>query len=171
MQLLLLIASFATAHADEAMRGRVLDLLSGIEEPATAADWSALGAAAAPELLAITKDPAALPTQRGNALVALGHFPSAETKSMLSGVVRDTGADTLLRRKACTGLALAFGDEALADLGVALADADVQLRSSAARAIGSVGTPAAKAALEARLGTESNASVRTAISQSLAAKE
>lgn len=168
MNLLLLIASLCTASAAEALRERVLDLLSGVEEPATAADFAALGADVGIELQAIARDTNVLPTQRGNALVALGHYPSADARSLLSGVLRDNGGNKLLRRKACTGLALGFGDSAVPELVAIFAENDTMMSTAAVNALGAVGTPAAKAALEEQLVAEKNNSVRTALTTSIA---
>lgn len=168
MNLFLLIASLSTAYADEALRGRVLDLLSGIEEPATAADFAALGADVGIELQAIARDTDVLPTQRGNALVALGHYPSDDARSLLSGVLRDNSANKLLRRKACSGLALGFGDAAVPELVAVFAENDTMMSTAAVQALGALGTPAAKLALEEQLSAEKNASVRTALSSSIA---
>ena len=169
---LLLALALGQAHAgDAALRSQVVGLLSGIEDPATEADWAALGSEAGAELLAIAKDATALPTQRGNALVALGYFPTDEARTHLSSVVRDESGESLLRRKACFGLARGWKDAAVADLSAALASADVQVRSTAARALGEVGSSSAKSALTARLSAETNASVRDAVSRALAGLE
>jgi hypothetical protein len=45
------LAAHAPAFADDALRARCLDLLSAYEDPATAADWRALGDGAAAELV------------------------------------------------------------------------------------------------------------------------
>ncbi len=163
---LLLAATLSVAHADDALRSRVIDLLSGVEYAPTAADWAALGSAASPELLSVAKDTSMNPTQRGNALVALGYFPGSEAHSYLSSLVRDAAAESLLRRKACIGLANAYKGEAVADLAVALESSDTQVRTYAAKALGLVGSAGAST-LEARLGKEDNASVREAINHAL----
>lgn len=168
MNLLLLIASLTSAYADEALRGRVLDLLSGMEEPATAADLAALGADVGVELQGIARDTNVLPTQRGNALVALGHYPSDDVRSLLSGVLRDNGGNKLLRRKACTGLAVGFGDAAVPELVAIFAENDTMMSTAVVQALGTIGTPTAKSALEEQLASEKNNSVRTALSTSIA---
>lgn len=163
---LFLAATLSVAHADDALRARVVDLLGGVEYAPTAADWAALGNGAAAELLAIARDSAATPTQRGNALVALGYFPSADTTAHLGAVVRDATAESLLRRKACLGLARAAGAAATADLALALESDDVQLRAYAARALGTLGSDG-RPALESRLARESSSTVLDAIHQAL----
>ncbi len=161
-----LAATLSVAHADDALRSRVIDLLSGVEYAPTAADWAALGNGASTELLAVARDAGMNPTQRGNALVALGYFPGSDARSYLSALVRDPSAESLLRRKACLGLANAYKGDAVADLAVALESSDTQVRTYAAKALGLVGS-AGVAALEARLGKEDNASVRDAINHAL----
>jgi HEAT repeat protein len=170
-----LIVAFAVGIADAAepssLRQQVITLLSGIEDPATGVDWAALGAPAGDELLAIAKDEAALPTQRGNALVALGYFPSEAARSHLVGLVASDSADSQLRRKACYGLATGWGADSVATLSVALGSADVQVRTAAARALGMIGSDAARSALASRLDIETNNSVRDAITRAQAGQE
>ena len=100
-----------------------------------------------------------LPTQRANALLALGNFPTARARTLLAATLSDSSANVLLRRKACAGLAHGWGGEAVPALASALADSDVQLRQSAASALAKVSDPSAVAALRARLEVETNASV------------
>ncbi|MSQ02233.1 MAG: hypothetical protein EXR71_10140 [Myxococcales bacterium] len=161
LQLVFLALLADPAHADEALRARVIDLLSGIETSPSAADWAALGPAAAGELIVVATDSAALPTQRGNALIALGNFPSPAARDLLTETVSATSAAPLLRRKAALGLARGWGGAAVPTLSAALGDADVQVRMSAARALSGLDDDAARAALRARLGAEPDAAVRT----------
>lgn len=168
MNLLLLLASLTLAHADDALRGQILDLLSGVEEPATAADFAALGEGVGTELQAIARDADVLPTQRGNALVALGQFPSDDAHSLLSGVLRENGGNKLLRRKACTGLAVGFGDAAVPELVAVFAEGDTMMSTAVANALAMVGTPTAKLALQTQQAIEKSGSVQTAISTSIA---
>lgn len=163
VHLLILLAGFA--WADEPMHARVVELLSGLESSPSAADWARLGPAAAPEVLAVARDPSALPTQRGNALVALGHFPSDEARTLLSTTLADTKASSLLRRKAAYGLATGFGPAAVPALDAALADTDEQLRGAAARALATIDHPSAQAALRARLQVERAASVQKVLAE------
>ncbi len=148
------------AHADEALRVRVIDLLSGIETSPSAAAWAALGPAAAAELLVVATDPAALPTQRGNALLALGNFPSPAALALLTANLSGPASDSLLRRKAALGLARGWGAAAVPTLSAALGDADVQVRMSVVRALSGIDDATARAALQGRLATEPDAAVR-----------
>lgn len=168
----LVLVSLALAGPPEpaaaALHTRVVELLSGMESSPDAADWAALGPAAEAELLAVAQDATALPTRRGNALVALGHFPTAAAFALLTHTLGDAAAPELLRRKACMGLAAGWGAAAVPALGAALAEPSVLLRQSAARALGTVDDPAAEAALRRRLAVESDASVLAVIGKAVA---
>ncbi len=149
-----------SAHADEALRARVIGLLSGIESSPTAADWAALGPGAADELFAVATDPVALPTQRGNALLALGNFPSPAARDLLTATLGASSVDPLLRRKSALGLARGWGGAAVPTLSAALTDTDVQVRMSVVRALSELDDEGAREALRARLATEPDAAVR-----------
>lgn len=155
------------ARADEAVRARVVDLVSGLERSPSAEDWSLLGPGAVVELLALAEDSSMLPTQRGNALLALGNFPTDRAQTLLVATVVDASASALLRRKAGSGLAHGWGASAVPALTVALGAADVQVRQSAASALAALSDPAAEDALRARLAVETNTSVRQVIEQAV----
>ena len=159
---LLLLASGAWA-GDK--RQTVLDLLGAYEEPVRQADLVGLGEGVDAELMAIADDGAVPHSRRANAVVALQYFPSETVRVFLVAHLAP-GADALLRRKAATSLGV-FGAAAIPDLTTALADADVQVRTSAARALGTVQDPAARRALEQRLATETDASVKAVITKAL----
>ncbi len=162
----LLVAS-PSARADEALRARCLELLSAYEEPAKEADWRALGAGADAELLAIAQDSSLSHTRRANAIHALGWFPTEASRAFLVSLAGNEVGDALFRRKAVHALANGWGDGALSELATALASPDVQLRAATARALARVGTPAAEAALRARLPVETDRMVRDAIAAAL----
>lgn len=164
----IILALAFPAHADEALRARCIDLLSAYEEPATAADWRALGDGAAVELLAIAQDGALSHTKRANAIVALGWFPNDAHRAFLAGMVATETQDSLFRRKAVYALGNGWADGALPELNAALAAPDVQLRAAAARVLGRIGTPAAQDALRARLALEGEGMVRNEITKLLA---
>ena len=147
------------APAATTLHQKVVELLSGMEKPATAAEWKALGPEAEAELVAIAGDPSGVPTQRGNALVALGFFPSDAAHTFLSATLADPTTPVLLRRKACAGLGHGWGAAAVPELSVALADADSNLRLSAARALVKVKDPSATAAIQARAAVETDTNV------------
>lgn len=156
----------ASAHAGE-LRQPLLDQLAGIESPPTAEALRAVGDADAvrSELLALSQDADIPRSQRLRALHALGWFPSDASRAALTAAVE--GPDRHAARKAVYALANGWQDAALPELAAALVADDVQLRIAAARSLGSLATPAARAALEARLAAESSDAVRSEITQSL----
>jgi hypothetical protein len=165
---LLLLASLpGLAWADDALRGKVLVLLSGYEDAATESELRALGDGVGGELFAIAQDASVARSRRQGAVQALGWFPTDAHRAWLSALVADGSGDRYLRRSAVHALANGWGDAALPELERALGDEDEQLRNQAARAMGRVGTPAATAALQKRLDVEQNAMVREAISASM----
>ncbi len=164
------LAAHAPAFADDALRARCLDLLSAYEDPATAADWRALGDGAAAELFAIAQDGALSHTKRGNAIVALGWFPAESHRRYLANLAVSEVEDSLFRRKAVFALGNGWGAGALPELTTALQASDKHLRAAAATALGKVGTPAAADALRARLAVESDAMVRGTLTTTLSAK-
>ncbi len=161
VHLFLLFAGLASA--DERTHDRVVELLSGIETSPTAAEWQAVGPAAASELLQLATDPAALPTVRANAIFALGHFPTVEARALLVATLADRGAPSLSRRKAALGLALGWGAASVPALESVFADPDEQVRGAVARALSNIDDPAAQGVLAARAKVESAASVQKLI--------
>lgn len=149
----------ATVATPANLHQQVIELLSGMEKPATADQWKALGPQAEAELVAIAADPAGIPTQRGNALVALGFFPSDAAHTFLSTTLADHTTPVLLRRKACAGLGLGWGAAAVPELAVALADTDSNVRLSAARALVKVKDASATTAIQARAAVETDTNV------------
>lgn len=168
--MLTLLLAIPSAHADDALRARCLDLLSAYEEPATEADWKRLEAGVEGELLGIAQDAALSHTKRANAIFALGFFPSPSVRTYLAGLVATEPNDGIFRRKAAYALASGYGDAALPELVAALGASDVHLRAATARAIGTIGTAAAKKALEDRLVVEKDRMVREALTGALAGK-
>ncbi|MDP2306273.1 MAG: HEAT repeat domain-containing protein [Pseudomonadota bacterium] len=168
--MLLAVALAPSARADEALRTKMIDLLSAYEEPPSAADWRALGAGAGAELYSLAQDTTLSHTRRAGAVYALGFFPTDANRAFLAGLVATDASDALLRRKAVYALGAGWGDGALSELTGALSAPDTQLRVAAARALGKVGTPSARAALQAQLGVEADASVRTTLSTALSGK-
>lgn len=164
--LVLLVAAWApSASAEDSLREQVVDRLSAYEDPASGAEWRALGAGA--ELYALAQDTSLSPAQRAGAVYALGFFPTAANRAFLAALVGADGADALLRRKAVYALGAGWGEGAILELSGALAAPDTQLRVAAARALGKVGTAAAQSALRARVAVEPNPAVRTTLSTAL----
>lgn len=158
------------AVADDALRARVTDLLSGYEDPARAEDLRALPGDVGAELLAIAGDPAQARSRRQGATYALGWFPVDSHRAFLEALVASETADSHLRRSAAWALVHGWGDAAVPAVSGAFASEDVQVRSQVARALGSLGTPTAAAALELRAASESNAMVRDTIALALKGK-
>jgi HEAT repeat protein len=160
----------APAWADDALHAGVLGLLSGYEDAPAAQDLRALGDGAGAELLAIATDPAESTTHRERATWALGWFPSETNRVWLTTTLGDATAASGMRRSAAWALVNGWGDAALPAVEAGLASDDTQLQAQCARALGHLGTPAARALLQARLATEPNAMVVTTIQTALGGK-
>jgi len=159
----------APAQADDALRVTIVSLLSGVEDPVRAEELRALPGDVGAELLALAGSGPSTAT-RERAAYALGWFPTEAHRSWLATTLADRTAPSGLRRNAAWALANGWGEGALDLLAPALADEDVQLRAQVARALARVGTPACRAAIEARLGVESNAMVRSTLNTALGVK-
>jgi HEAT repeat protein len=166
-RVLLLCLAFAQSAlaADDPTRQQLLGLLSGYEETASPDSLKALDGDVPGALRAIASDATLTTTQRARAIHALGWFPSEDTRAFL--VAQARGGDAMFARKAVYALANGWGDAALDELTVALANPDVQTRMAAAQALGNVGTPSAKLALEARLPLETDPTVKTTIEKQM----
>lgn len=163
-----LLAGAAHAADADPLRASVLDLLSGYEDTPTASELQGLGAGVDATLMVLVNDGTVSRTTRASAAWSLGFFPSDTTRAFLVGVVGDLTADSHVRRSATWALCNGWGDAALDLVKPALTSTDVQLRNQAVRAVGKVGTSAARDVLQAQLATESSAMVRDAITTSLA---
>jgi HEAT repeat protein len=159
LHLFLPILLAVSAHAEESMHSRVVDMLSGMESVPSAAQWLALGPAAEAELEAIAADASMLPTQRGNALVALANFPTERALALLLATAENAEENTLLRRKAIGALGQGWGAGALPALSAALGQADAQVRVAAVRALAALPGEAAVGVLRAHLAKEADATV------------
>ena len=160
---LLLCLAFAQSAlaADDATKEQVLGLLSGYEETASPESLKALGGDVPGTLRAIAADTTLSATQRARAIHALGWFPDDTNRAFLAAQAR--GGNPMFARKAIYALANGWGDQAIDELTVALANPDVQTRMAAANALGHMGTPSAKLALEARLAHETDPTVKATI--------
>jgi HEAT repeat protein len=160
---LLLCLAFAQSAlaADDATKQQVLGLLGGYEETASPDALKALDGDVPATLRAIAVDSSLTQTQRARAIHALGWFPDDTNRAFL--VTHAHGDNPMFARKAVYALANGWGDQAIDELTLALANPDVQTRMAAANALGHVGTPSAKLALEARLAYEKDPTVRTTI--------
>ena len=164
---LLLCLAFAQSAlaADDATKQQVLGLLSGYEETASPDSLKAVDGDVPGTLRAIASDSALTSTQRARAIHALGWFPDDANRAFL--VAQARGGNPMFARKAIYALANGWGDQAIDELTVALANPDVQTRMAAANALGHMGTPSAKLALEARLAYEADPTVKATIEKQM----
>ena len=164
---LLLCLAFAQSAlaADDATTQQVLGLLGGYEETASPDSLKALGGDVPETLRAIASDTTLTSTQRARAIHALGWFPDDTNRAFLVSQAR--AGNPMFARKAVYALANGWGDQAIDELTVALANPDVQTRMAAANALGHMGTPSAKLALEARLAYETDPTVKATIQKQM----
>jgi len=161
------LAAPATAQTTDDLRTTVETLLGGFEKPATDAEWQALGEGAVPHLQAIAADGEFPRSTRARAVAALGNFATPEVIGYLAGLLAP-GGDEVLQRKALRALARTGGAAQLEPIAGFLAHDSSVLREAAAHALGLIGTPEAKAALEARRAVETSTAVTKAIDEELA---
>ncbi|HBQ12765.1 MAG: HEAT repeat domain-containing protein [Sandaracinaceae bacterium] len=158
----LLVAQTAAAQAAPS-RDRVRQLLSGIEDVPSDADWQRLGDGALPVLIDLYADGDEAPYVRLRAVDAVAAFPRTATRTFLLAVAQAEGQSDLFVRQAVLALARGFGRAALSDLRPFLAHDEAVVREAAARALGGIGGDEATAALRARLEVERDRVVREAL--------
>ncbi len=159
---LLLFALAQSAYADDnPSKAQLLQMLGGYEETASPDSLKALSGDVPATLRAIASDATLTHTQRARAIHALGWFPDSDNRAFL--VTQAHGTDTMFARKAVYALANGWGEGALDELTLALANHDVQIRMAAAYALGDIGTQPAKLALEARIPLETDPTVKATI--------
>jgi HEAT repeat protein len=146
-----------------------MDLLNQHDAAPTQVDFETLGSGVEMELMAIAEDAEVPSSRRSRAVTALQWFPSVAVRAFLVG---KTSADTkaILRRKAVYALAGGWGVEALPELTLALADADVQVRISAVNAMAQLDDAAVVAALQERVSVETVDSVKLALTKAVGGK-
>lgn len=144
---------------------QVMDLLGQMDSPATAEDYQALGEGVDAVLIQVANDNTQRATTRGRAIQALGYFPSDASKETLVALL--AGDDNTMKRKAVFALCIGWGADALPLVEPALADEDVQVRVSTAKALAMVDGEARDALLAARLQVETEAAVVKALEKSL----
>ena len=158
----LLVAQTASAQAAPS-RDRVRQLLSGIEDVPSDADWQRLGDGALPVLIDLYADGDEAPYVRLRAVGAVAAFPRTATRTFLLAVAQAEGQSDLFVRQAVLALARGYGRAALSDLRPFLAHDEAVVREAAARALGGIGGDEATAALRARLEVERDRVVREAL--------
>jgi HEAT repeat protein len=78
-------------------------LLSSIDVPATPERWRALGPAAVPKLVALARDPRALPSRRAGALEGLASIGGDEARAALLEAATDEAAPWTVRASGLSG--------------------------------------------------------------------
>ncbi|MEZ4315983.1 MAG: HEAT repeat domain-containing protein [Myxococcota bacterium] len=160
------ILLFADPAAAGELREPVLELLSAYEQGASAEDLRKLGEGVPTELIAIARDSAVPHSRRGRAVSALAHYPSPEVRTFLDAQL--VGSDGYLQRKATGAIVRAFRDDALPSVEPLLASEDRQLRLAAVNAVGALGSPRAREILSAHAASESDDTVKEALTTALA---
>jgi len=167
--LVLVVALFAAltapnvATAQAPSKEQVRALLSGVDTAPSAEAWRRLGPDTLLTLVALYDDPSTPFFVRMRAVSAAAHYPTPATKTFLEAVARAPGQRDLIVRRALVALGEAFGPDALSSVRPYLAHPEPSVREGAARTIAAMGTPAARAALEARANVETDPTVRAAL--------
>lgn len=163
-----LLAAPRTAHAAPPDLARVREMLSGYEGGPPASVWRELGPETLPVLIALYDSTQEAPFVRQRAVAAAAFYPSPATRTFLHAVLATPGQHEIYLRTAVDALARAFGAGAWDEVRPYLAHDIVTVRMGAVRAASRINTPAVRAALRARLGSEQEAEVRDAINAALA---
>jgi HEAT repeat protein len=163
--LVFLLGMSLPAAAGE-LREQVLEQLSGIEDPPSAAALAALGEGVDEVLLQIAADDSLARTKRGRAVHALGYFPTESGRALLVATL--DAPDRYLARKAVYALGNGWGEAAIPELSRALSSSDLHLREAAVSAMAGIDADPARQALSDRLAVESDPTVRDAITAALA---
>jgi hypothetical protein len=146
---------------------RVSALLAGFEHVPTEADWKAAGPEelVATALLQVATDAGARASSRARALSAMRYVPTEPVKAHLTALVKDSGADALLRSKAALTLGALGRDAALPVLGTLLGSGDPYLREAGVRAVAEARSEAALALLREHAAREKDPVVRATAEQ------
>jgi HEAT repeat protein len=152
----------ATVLAD--LRPKVIGLLGSTD----AERWKLLGPDALTVLRQLASDPAETPGRRTNAVLGIAYVESPDATDALRSYATDANVLPAVRQGAVRGFAIREGTSSVTPLTPLLADGDADVRQTTARVLGDVGGPAARAALQARLGAEASPVVRDEIQKALA---
>jgi HEAT repeat protein len=153
------VESTARAQVEQALRrpGYVPD----------AAALKALGDGVFEALRTIAADESSTPELRARAVSSLSYLgdprATAELRQVLHGA-----QSSLLVRTALFALSRAQGAGAVSEVSPYLRDANPTVRLAAAEALGRIGSPAARAALQQRRGIETDPAVRGALARAVA---
>lgn len=148
------------------LRPKVIALLGATE--GAAERWKVLGPEALTVLRQLASDPAETPGRRAAATLSIAYVDNPAATEILRSYATDANVLPAVRQSAVHALAVREGTTGVAALTPLLADGDADVRLSAAKALGDVGGPAARTALQARLATESSPPVRDEIQKALA---
>jgi HEAT repeat protein len=167
MRIVIVAALLLLTPVAEARDEALVRLLSGIEWVPGPQDLASRRIDAS-DLIALYGDARVPTVVQIRAVELLVHFPEPAVKTFLDGVVRAPGQIPALLRGAAASL-VPFGDASVPTLARLLCHPDHSVREAAARALGSVRTPAAWDALRRRRPREREAVVLRAIDVALAA--
>jgi HEAT repeat protein len=148
------------------LRPKVIALLGATD--GAAERWKILGPEALTVLRQLASDPAETAGRRAAATLSIAYVDNPSATEILRSYATDANVLPQVRQSAVHALAAREGTNALPALTPLLADGDADVRLSTAKAIGDVGGPAARTALQARLATESSPQVRDEIQKALA---
>ncbi|MFT5681190.1 MAG: HEAT repeat protein [Myxococcota bacterium] len=163
--LLILLSVSLPAMAGE-LRDQVLEQLSGVEDPPSAAALMALGDGVDAVLIELAQDDSLPRTHRGRAVHALGDFPTESGRTLL--VTTLNADDSYLARKAVYALGRGWGESALPELSQALSSDDLRLREAAVHAMAPIDAAPVRAVLSERLAVETEPTVQDALTAALA---
>lgn len=155
------LSAWAGEHRDA-----VMDVLNGIEQPATKADLDAIEGDVVTELKEIALDGEVATSRRGRAISALQHFPTDDVRSFLETRLSD-GEKSLYQRKAISALGAGWGEGSIPTIKKYLTDRDDQLRMAAARTLGNIGGDEARGLLETRRKKEKVDAVKEVVERAL----
>jgi len=158
------VADGATKDADANIEEAVRMLLSQHHNVPDLKQLLALTPRAQEIVERIARDEDAFAFHRERALIAMGYWPDDATYAYLLGLLQDPQTDESLLHTLLPLLTNSFGERAIGDLTPVLLDHEnVQIRLSAAAAIGSLNSDAGYKVLDVAIEQEPNAIARQRI--------
>ncbi len=156
------------ASAQEAAQRRLAQALSGYESIPDASWWQARGPDTVATLRALYRDQQQPAFVRQRAVRAASFYSTDEAREFLLSVARQPGQRDLLIREALLGLARAFAERAGDAIARFLDHERPLVRGAAAEALGAIKSDSWRPAIERRLRSERDATVRAALQRALA---
>lgn len=146
----------------DAVRQRVLVLLGGIEHIPSRQEFARAGTddQVVAVLDGLARDKSMKLRQRAGAVGALGFYPRPDTRATLESIIKDPAVEEIVRRPSMKAYAAAFGPDSVPLLTQMLEHQDRNTRETAVNALGDVGSPAARTAIEARLKIETDVTIK-----------